>query len=169
MTAKEAAERIRGEGSKPLTMNYLHASKGTPLMWVVSPHFDLYDLAKRFAESVDFSPEVRSRAEVVMQAVDRLVVDSAAGRRYKGFEAGKNGVFIVFPDGDGLWKEKPQWATFGWYHPGDRSNYRYSYGKYAWHNDGATPGNDVVENWFELMDSWFDNNDEEGGVNAYRW
>jgi hypothetical protein len=26
-----------------------------------------------------------------------------------------------------------------------------------------------VENWFELLDAWFDVHDETGGLNSYRW
>jgi clostripain len=44
------------------------------------------------------------------------------------------------------------------------------YGRWAWCRDGATAGNGRVENWFELMDSWYDTtNDETGGLNGYRW
>jgi len=37
--------------------------------------------------------------------------------------------------------------------------------------DGATAGNGVVENWFELMDAWFDEPsvEEPGGANGYVW
>ena len=166
---KETAERIRGAGRKPITMNYMHRKKGFPRAWVVSPHFDLYDLALRFSENVDFTETVRSRAKDVMQAVDGFIIASLGGRSYRGFEAGKNGVYILFPDGDALWREKPQWNTFRWYHPDDRRGKRYEFGKYAWCADGATRENGVVENWFELLDAWFDTNDNEGGINSYRW
>ena len=167
--SKEVAERIRGEGKKGLAMNYMHRRKGTPRMWVVSPHFDLYDLASRFSESEDLAEAVRSRAKDVTKAVDRFVDASFGGSLYKGFEPGKNGVFIVFPDGDAVWRDKPQWAAFQWYHPDDRGSMRYAFGKYAWCADGAIRGNGVVENWFELMDFWFDTNTDDGGVNSYRW
>jgi clostripain len=167
--SKEVAERIRGEGKRPLTMNYMHKGKDTPRMWVVSPHFDLYDLASRFSESEEVTEAVRSRAKDVMTTVDRFVVASLGGSLYKGFEGGKNGVYIVFPDGDASWRDKPQWAAFDWYHPDDRGHIRYAFGKYAWSADGAIRNNGVVENWFELMDSWFDTNNTDGGVNSYRW
>src|SRR5262249_40608253 len=67
---------------------------------------------------------------------------------YKQFEAAKNGVFIVLPSG------KPNcWKRLRWYTPirGDRKNY----GNWSFLKDGATPGNGVVENWFELLESWF--------------
>ncbi len=166
---KEMAEQIRGDGKRPPTMNYMHTSKDVPRMWVVSPHFDLYDLAKRFSNSPDASDAVRLRAREVMKSVDHLIVASFGGSRYKGFEPGKNGIYIVFPDGDGVWRDNSQWSAFQWYHPDDRSHIRYAFGKYAWCADGATSDNGKVENWFELMDCWFDTNDEQGGVNQYRW
>src|SRR5262249_4089668 len=45
-----------------------------------------------------------------------------------------------------------------WYtpHSGDGKNY----GNWAFLKDGATPGNGVVENWFELLESWFNVADE---------
>ena len=53
-------------------------------------------------------------------------------------------MFIVLPSGK---------KQFRWYTPirGDRKNY----GNWAFLKDGATPGNGVIENWFELVDSWF--------------
>jgi len=36
--------------------------------------------------------------------------------------------------------------------------------------DGATTGNGEVENWFELLDSWFDDTSgDAGGLNGHRW
>ena len=44
------------------------------------------------------------------------------------------------------------------------------YGRWAFLADGATEGNGVVENWFELLDSWFDQDPKaDGGLNRYRW
>src|SRR5262245_23089549 len=67
---------------------------------------------------------------------------------YKQFEAGKNGVFIVLPSG-----RPNSWKRYRWYTPirGDRENY----GNWSFLKDGATPDNRVVENWFELLESWF--------------
>jgi hypothetical protein len=30
-------------------------------------------------------------------------------------------------------------------------------------------GDRVVQNWFELLDAWFDADDDRGGVNGWRW
>jgi uncharacterized protein (TIGR03067 family) len=78
---------------------------------------------------------------------------------YKGFEAGKNGVFIVLPSG-----RRNCWKHYRWYTParGGRENY----GNWSFLKDGATPGNGVVENWFELLESWFGAADDKAGVKA---
>ena len=48
---------------------------------------------------------------------------------------------------------------------------RNGYGRYAWCLDGAEASNGEVENWFELMDAWFDDatDDSPGGANGYAW
>jgi clostripain len=40
------------------------------------------------------------------------------------------------------------------------------YGRLSWCRDGATAGNGKVENWFELLDAWFDAAGEPG-TNGY--
>jgi clostripain len=124
-------------------------------------YVDLYDLCRRVAECDRLSESVRSAASDVMKNVERFMIASFGMTAYKQFEAGKNGVFIVLPSG------KPDcWKQFRWYTPirGDRK----SYGNWSFLKDGATPGNGVIENWFELLDSWFDVTDEKGGINGYR-
>ena len=110
---------------------------------------DLYDLCGRLAKSNRLAEPVRSAATDVMKSVQGFMIASFGMSGYKQFEAGKNGVFIVLPSG------KPNcWKQFRWYTPikGDRENY----GNWSFLKDGATPGNGVVENWFELLESWFD-------------
>ena len=44
------------------------------------------------------------------------------------------------------------------------------YGRWKFLRDGATPGNRKVENWFELLDYWFDDTTKKAeGLNGYRW
>jgi hypothetical protein len=40
------------------------------------------------------------------------------------------------------------------------------YGNLAWCRDGCTPGDGVVQNWFELLDHWFDDRSPDGGSNG---
>ena len=68
-------------------------------------------------------------------------------------------MFIVLPSGN-----PNSWRHYRWYTPirGDRENY----GNWSFLKDGATPGNRVVANWFELLESWFNVTEEKSGVNA---
>jgi clostripain len=91
---------------------------------------------------------VRSAATDVMKNVLGFTIASFGMSGYKQFKAGRNGVFIVLPSG-----RPNSWKYYSWYTPikGDRENY----GNWSFLKDGATPGNGVVENWYELLDSWF--------------
>jgi clostripain len=124
-------------------------------------YVDLYDLCRRVAGCDRLPESVRSAASDVMKNVEQFMIASFGMSAYKQFEAGKNGVFIVLPSGN-----PDCWKQFRWYTPirGDRK----SYGNWSFLKDGATPGNGVIENWFELLDSWFDVTDEKGGINGYR-
>jgi clostripain len=155
---------------EPVATNYMPRG-GAVNDWLYYPFFDLYDLAERVKASDTFRPGVRQRAGEVMAAVETFVVSSFGQGRYKGFRPGKHGVSIVFPDGAAEHKGKRHWAFCRWYSPLDvRELDNDSFGLYSWCKDGATPGNDKVENWFELLDSWYDTtNDRTGGLNGYRW
>src|SRR5262249_48038886 len=86
-----------------------------------------------------------------------FMIASYGMRAYKGFEPGKNGVYIVFSSG------KPGgWKQFRWYTPLPGTGK--DYGRWAFLRDGATPGNGVVENSFELLEAWFDQADEKGSI-----
>ena len=168
---KTAIEAIRGEGDVTPTMNYFVPGENS---WAAMPYFDIYDLTRRIAGDEQFEATIRAQAKAAQQAVDALVLTSFGGGRYDpygGFQAGKNGVHIVFPDGDATFRSRRIWGKFGWYHPEPTGGVGSSApGDYAFCRDGATPGNAVVDNWFELLDSWYDaDNDEDGGVNGYRW
>jgi clostripain len=122
-------------------------------------YVDLYDLCRRVAGSDRVPESVRSAATDVMKRLQDFMISSFGMSGYKQFEAGKNGVFIVLPSG------YPNcWRHYRWYTPirGDRRNY----GNWSFLKDGATPGNRVVENWFELLESWFNVDDEKSGINA---
>jgi clostripain len=124
-------------------------------------YVDLYDLCRRVADCDRLPESVRSAASDVMKNVEQFMIASFGMSAYEQFEAGNNGVFIVLPSGT-----PDCWKQFRWYTPirGDRK----SYGNWSFLKDGATPGNGVIENWFELLDSWFDVTDEKGGINGYR-
>jgi clostripain len=121
---------------------------------------DLYDLCRRLAVCDRLPPDVQEAAKGVMDAVERFMIASFGMSAYKGFEPGKNGVYIVLPSGaPGCWKQ------FAWYTPLAGKG---KVGRWSFLADGATPGNGVVENWFELLVKWFDEPDEKGGSKGYR-
>ena len=94
-----------------------------------------------------------------MKSVEGFLIASFGMSGYKGFEVGKNGVFVVLPSG------RPNcWKHYRWYTPTRGGSEHY--GNWSFLKDGATPGNGVVENWFELLESWFHGADEKGEVQA---
>ena len=127
------------------------------------PYVDLFDMAMRLAQDEAFGDDVRKAAEDVLGGVDRFVVASFGMSGYADFEPGKNGVFIVLPE-----SEPGSWSHFGWYTPRSLEQGEGS-GKWAFLADGSTAGNGVIETWFELLDAWYDETDERGGLNGYRW
>lgn len=134
------------------------------------PFVDLYDLCKRAASDARLSDETRKAATGACEAVDRFVLASFGMDGYADFEPGKHGVFIVLPDGDAPAAKGNRWSNFAWYTPLPRENPHAPYGRWSFLGDGATADNDRVENWFELLDSWFDDpSDLSGGPNQYRW
>jgi clostripain len=148
--AKNIVLELRGSGS-PGAIQY--SDDGS--------NVDLYDLCRRMAGCDRLGGKVREAAKRVMAAVERFMIASFGMSAYKGFEPGKNGVYIVLPSG------KPGcWSQFRWYTPLARDSK--AYGRLAFLHDGATPGDGVVQNWFELLDSWFDEPNEKGGINGYR-
>ena len=140
-----------------------------------APNFDLHDLCARAAASEALSKEARAAATKVCEAVDLFMLASLGMKGLEGFQDGKSGVYIVFPDGDAEVKQLsgfPQklWARFRWYSPLDPEKEKDPYGRWAFLKDGATPDNGIVENWYELLDAWFDADPKgDGGTNGYRW
>jgi clostripain len=125
------------------------------------PYVDLYDLCSRAASADGLSEGVRAAADAVMRRVDDMVIDSFGMDGYTGFEPGRSGVFIVLPAADA----QGGWKKLAWYTPREAGHGHY--GRWSFLADGATPGNGVVENWFELMDSWFDEPGSASGTNGY--
>ena len=165
---RQALESLRGPDQATKAMTY--APKQTADM----PYFDLYDLARRIADCSDLDESVRTAAVVVMDTVDEMVIDSFAMTGYDGFEPGHHGVYIVFPQGDVKEDTMPhvdrRWEVHCWYSPIEPPSKIRTYGRWAWCADGAEAGNHVVENWFEMLDSWYDDPSVgHGGINEYEW
>jgi len=153
--SKDVFCEMRGPGPIGDAMNYDGGD---------GPFVDLYDLCRRAADCDALDDAVRARARDVMTAVDGFVLASFGMSGYAGFADGKDGVFIVLPMND-----KGRWRNFKWYTPLANVDAGKDYGHWAFLADGATPANGKVENWFELLDSWFDEPDDAGGINGYRY
>ncbi len=172
-------ENIRGSGTSPITMHYFYSSDEDE--WRFYPFFDLYDLCERTSNSSNFLSPIPENAAAVMTEVESFIVYSYAGSDYTGysgaFQNRKNGVHIFFPDGDRLYYENPDWYphwAYQWWYNSIDTNIDYGtdflYGKLDWCIDDATPDNSIAENWFEMLDSWFDtSNDSSGGLNGYQY
>ncbi len=162
--AKDVMMAVRGPGSAGCVMNYTGSELAD------RPYVDLYDLARRCASHDEFAPEAREAAQVVMESLDEFVLASFAMSGYEGFAPGKNGVFIVLPGEESVSRGMPgssRWSQFDWYTPLEASRSTRGSGRWAWCADGAEPANGTVENWFEMLDQWFDG--ERAGSNGYRW
>jgi clostripain len=141
--------RLRGARGPAMT----YADDGT--------FIDLYDLASRAAADEQLADAARSAARAVMTSVDDLVVASFGMPGYERFQPGKNGVFITLPSA-----ESDRSKLFAWYTPAPGVGRHH--GRWAFLADGATPGNGVVESWFEMIDAWLDGPIDSAGGNAYR-
>lgn len=111
-------------------------------------YVDVYDLCRRVSMNERFPESVRTAASDVMKSMDEFMLASFGMSGYRGFEGGRNGAFIVLPSG-----APDCWKHYHWYTPAKAE--RAHLGNWAFLRDGATAGNGAVENWFELLESWF--------------
>jgi len=166
--AKEVFEGLRGPAHACEVMNYMRGQLGT------RPYVDAYDLFQRAAGCEELSTEVRQAAAAARDAIDALVVASFGMEGLPGFEQGKHGIFLVFPAGDAMGQGRLGttriWNEMGWYTPLEADDELAPYGRWAFCADGAEPGNGAVENWFELLDCWYDDvSASPAGVNRYAY
>lgn len=173
--ARDSLEALRGSGDNVPMLNYI--GDKTKTNWLYFPYFDIYDLADAVAGSEDFSDDIQSLAETLASAVDACVLQSFGNGDYSGFSPGKNGLSIFFPDGSGAYNSTYKyWDYQVWYNPNAVTNTEVTdaYGKIAWCLDGATANDKQVDNWFELLDYWFDGSDQglsnpANGYNGYAY
>lgn len=162
---RAALEALRGPDRECRMLNYVGGRLGS------LPYVDLYDLCARAAQSEALAEQARAAAAKARDAVDRFVLASFGMDGLAGFQPGRSGVYVVFPDGTAKALTRAGfgrvWDLMDWYTPLE-SDGGEPYGRWSFLADGATPGNGVVETWFELLDSWYDEPDEAGGRNGYR-
>ncbi|SHH41925.1 clostripain [Tepidibacter thalassicus] len=173
---KAKIENVRGKMNNPKIMHYFNSEKQREQ--ILYPFFDLYDLAQKIRQSKDFNDDIKDKAKKVMTKVDNMVLYSYGGESYKGFKDGKNGLSIFFPSGDSkIFANRSFHKHFEyqyWYSPLDLTPYLQlgdkCYGKLKWCQDGLDEEINKVGNWFELLDSWYDDdNSFLGGYNEYQW
>jgi clostripain len=140
---ENAFEELRGSHSRSCAIRYTGSEFGA------HPYVDLYDLASRAAESERLSEAVRSRAREAMAATDEFVLSSFGMDGLAGFEPGKSGVFLVYPT----------WQRLDWYVPRRAETGEAAFGGWSFLRDGASEGNRVVENWYELLGYWYETHD----------
>jgi clostripain len=96
------------------------------------------------------------------------VTASYGGDALPRFAAGRTGIYLTFPPGDQMVTRRDKverlWSLCRWYSPLAVPGV---WGRLAFCRDGATAGNGVVENWFELLDSWYDASAVGAGANGY--
>ncbi|MEW8954998.1 clostripain [Clostridium sp.] len=176
---KDKVEALRGSGRNTSLIHYF--KEADEFEWIYYPYFDIYDLAKQISLEQTFSEESKTAAKNLMTTIDDTVVYSFGQSRFNGksiFEEGKNGLSIFLPDGNKIYEDNnlgsstPHFKYQRWYHPLNTIDMklRIPYGNLTWCRDGQDPQINKVGNWFELLDSWFDEtNDATGGFNKYQW
>lgn len=160
---------IRGSESSPVSMHYFNA--GSELEWMYLPFFDLFDLCEKI--NGYYSDPLKTKASSVIAAIENMMLYSFAGTQISGakfifngkeFTNGKNGMHIFCPHGDREYDHpvdglQPHW-NYQWWYNAKYTNDEWPghlYGKLSWCADGASE-NSSVENWFELLDKWYDEN-----------
>lgn len=163
---RETMNSLRGTGRllQDETLHYFNSRNVEE--WVNYPFVDLYDMAKKMVASGSFPLETARQAEILASLVDEAVIYSFSGGYYSRAVRNTTGLSIFFPDGSRTYNGKRMWAYQCWYNAVYLPDYKPGtyYGKLLFCIDNAVPNNGKVENWFELLDSWFD---AEGDTNYY--
>jgi clostripain len=139
--------------------------------------FDIYDLFTRLSDATnDLSAETRTKCVEAAQIADEIVLASFLDKdqttlyQYP-FEQDKSGIAIFLPQNESLWRTTLSYNSN--YIPDVKDAMGITmngYGNFAWCIDGCEPSDNIADNWFELLDSWYDTtNDESGGLNYYQY
>lgn len=156
---KELCE-LRGYNyiSQKDTLHYFDSS--AYYEWLEYPYFDLYDIA----EKSKIYETLSIQAKYLTESVEQAIINSFGGSYFKRFIERENGLSIFFPDGDRLLGGETMWENQKWYNAKVVSNQ----GELAFCKDGATENNQIVENYFEVLDFWFDSDNTED-TNEYMY
>ena len=159
------------------SLGYHHnTSQNIEVAQLTFPYLDAYHFWHQLSTHEQLKVTTRAAAMRVCQAIDELVVHSYYGRGFlpetAHFSEGKSGAYQVIPLGNKIFSRSGRsfWAHTTWFHPGDQTATENAYGMYDWCMDGAVPGNQQIDNFFEYLDYLFDeSNTHTGGVNNYQW
>lgn len=139
---------------------------------ISTPFYDLYDLLQTIAAYGN--EQLALKANTAKEKVDSFILFSYADSfsySYSDFKNGKNGVSVFMPFGDEVillqGEEVTHWETQYWYN-GETIVSEVSYGNLFWCSDNSQRNNGTVENWFELLDYWYDNT-QKGDTNSYEF
>ncbi len=145
-------EGIRGEGDSPGTLNYFNTTSVDE--WISLAHFDLYDLAERIEATSGFLPGVYESITPLKDVIDSCIIESWAGFMYSDYKKGYNGLAIFFPDGNRKYNDKYcHYKLQHWYTAKNLSGQPGCYGNIDFCDSNE---NNVVENWKELLEYWYD-------------
>ena len=136
--------------------NYVHFFNfDSDFSQLETPFFDFYNIVDYFENNLNIV------SDDLGKAAGNAVLFSFAGTgvRHQGFVNGKSGLSIFFPDGDALFsvdnEEIVCWDYQWWYYPFVLDDSE-GYGNLYWCKDNANKQNGIVENWFEILDFWFE-------------
>lgn len=169
---KEATENII-----QTSLGYYHGtSNNMETSMLTFPYLDASHFWSQISTNESFSSKTRNKANEVCRLLDDLVIHSYYGQGFlpetSNFINNRSGIYQIIPQGNKRFSQTNNsfWSHCGWFSPDDKSFNQNSYGQYDWCIDGATRGNDQVENFYEFLDYLFDDtNNETGGVNKYKW
>ncbi len=157
-------EIIRGKGEINQADALFYFDSSSVDEWIDYCYFDIYDICKKIILSNKFSQYINNMAAEVQEKINEVILYSFSGKYFQRFQNNVNGLSFFFPDGNALYEGDKVYRYQSWYNAIEDED---SYGKLSFCSDNALMGNGVVENYFEVLDYWFDNQNENGGFNGY--
>ncbi len=159
-------EQLRGSDEIVQNDILLYFNSSSTSEWIDYCYFDVYDIVDKIVKSSKFSEEINIKAEIVKENVDSLILYSFSGDYFKKFKTNITGLSFFFPAGNRIYKDKKMWYYQTFYNPKPDES---TFGKLSFCKDNATENNKIVENYFEVLDYWFDEEDGKGGYNGYSY
>jgi clostripain len=137
------------------------------------PYYDLKALCEGIVlDSIHFSLETRGLAQDVVDRIDETILYSYFGSYLS--RDNLYGLSVFFTHGNTLYEGIEMFRHQWWYNAQntlDRPSNERFFGELAWCIDKETDNTNMVDNWFELLDAWYDPEDNgiDGGSNRYQY